>query len=214
MILSSIPLGGQGGGGWGTRWWRWARTRQAVLARGAVLCSNWAVPVGWGLLHVLTATVGTPAIACSAQSACSRAPAPPAGRYGQPDEVAGLVRFLALDPAAACESGCGREQRVQALHCSNWGCSVLDACQRASNACCEQEVPGAVAPGWQRRFRSACRDLNWRCRACPAAPQTSPARPLPSTAVSGRSCELLTLVCSLPPPGRVSGVDNCERARS
>jgi 3-oxoacyl-[acyl-carrier protein] reductase len=29
----------------------------------------------------------------------------PAGRYGQPEEVAGLVRFLALDPAAAYITG-------------------------------------------------------------------------------------------------------------
>lgn len=29
----------------------------------------------------------------------------PLGRYGQPDEVAGLVRFLALDPAAAYITG-------------------------------------------------------------------------------------------------------------
>lgn len=28
-----------------------------------------------------------------------------AGRYGQPEEVAGLVRFLALDPAAAYITG-------------------------------------------------------------------------------------------------------------
>ena len=29
----------------------------------------------------------------------------PLGRYGQPDEVAGLVKFLALDPAAAYVTG-------------------------------------------------------------------------------------------------------------
>ena len=29
----------------------------------------------------------------------------PLGRYGQPEEVAGLVRFLALDPAAAYITG-------------------------------------------------------------------------------------------------------------
>ena len=28
-----------------------------------------------------------------------------AGRYGQPEEVAGLIRFLALDPAAAYITG-------------------------------------------------------------------------------------------------------------
>ena len=28
-----------------------------------------------------------------------------AGRYGQPEEVAGLVKFLALDPAAAYITG-------------------------------------------------------------------------------------------------------------
>lgn len=28
-----------------------------------------------------------------------------AGRYGQPEEVAGLVRFLALDPAASYITG-------------------------------------------------------------------------------------------------------------
>lgn len=33
-------------------------------------------------------------------SCCARCPA---GRMGQPTEVAGLVRFLALDPAALCE---------------------------------------------------------------------------------------------------------------
>ena len=30
---------------------------------------------------------------------------PPAGRYGQPEEVAGLVKFLALDPASAYITG-------------------------------------------------------------------------------------------------------------
>lgn len=29
----------------------------------------------------------------------------PAGRYGQPEEVAGMVRFLAMDPAAAYVTG-------------------------------------------------------------------------------------------------------------
>ena len=29
----------------------------------------------------------------------------PAGRYGQPEEVAGLTRFLAMDPAAAYITG-------------------------------------------------------------------------------------------------------------
>jgi len=29
----------------------------------------------------------------------------PLGRYGRPEEVAGLVRFLALDPAAAYITG-------------------------------------------------------------------------------------------------------------
>jgi 3-oxoacyl-[acyl-carrier protein] reductase len=29
----------------------------------------------------------------------------PAGRYGQPEEVAGLVKFLALDPASAYITG-------------------------------------------------------------------------------------------------------------
>lgn len=32
-------------------------------------------------------------------------PEPAAGRYGEPEEVAGLVRFLALDPAAAFITG-------------------------------------------------------------------------------------------------------------
>ena len=29
----------------------------------------------------------------------------PIGRYGQPEEVAGMVKFLALDPAAAYVTG-------------------------------------------------------------------------------------------------------------
>jgi NAD(P)-dependent dehydrogenase (short-subunit alcohol dehydrogenase family) len=32
-------------------------------------------------------------------------PPPTAGRYGQPEEVAGLTRFLAMDPAAAYITG-------------------------------------------------------------------------------------------------------------
>ncbi len=37
--------------------------------------------------------------------ACACGCCVPAGRYGQPEEVAGLVRFLALDPAAAYITG-------------------------------------------------------------------------------------------------------------
>jgi 3-oxoacyl-[acyl-carrier protein] reductase len=38
-------------------------------------------------------------------TSCAAAAAAAAGRYGKPEEVAGLVRFLALDPAAAYITG-------------------------------------------------------------------------------------------------------------
>lgn len=53
-----------------------------------------------------------PAIRCTAHAAVAVAAATTAalaaaaaGRYGQPEDVAGLVRFLALDPAAAYITG-------------------------------------------------------------------------------------------------------------
>ena len=38
---------------------------------------------------------------------------PHAGRYGQPEEVAGMVRFLAIDPAALYITGQVREAVIE-----------------------------------------------------------------------------------------------------
>jgi hypothetical protein len=57
-----------------------------------------------------------------------------AGRYGRPEEVASLVRYLALDPGAACEEHC-------LLAC-------LLACLLPYNCLLHALSVGHCRPGW------------------------------------------------------------------
>lgn len=63
-------------------------------------CTARAVHLPTLLLHVASNLTATTTIATTTVFYSL-----PAGRYGQPEEVAGLVRFLALDPAAAYITG-------------------------------------------------------------------------------------------------------------
>lgn len=110
-ILKSIPLGEWP---W-NNWRRWCSHTHMIQEKGNVYCKRavclalqGAPPINNQLFTTATSAPFHPPLFCS-PSPDSRthhpSPTHPPGRYGQPEEVAGLVRFLALDPAAAYITG-------------------------------------------------------------------------------------------------------------